>query len=293
MTWHKGPGPHWVNQPCHPSTWIKGGSLFSPQKHFTLSTVNNLGSQVGGSSRTQWFLTPTTCVLHGLPLSALKAGRDVGVGLFCWGSCQKDHEKTEGRSLGCHRLGWATPTLRKTPTWAWENEESNWRLVVTGNSPPASSFLLHKKLFWEREWRLYAVSSRPQANKHVKWPLRPGSCGLDTEVIQETIRCHLERAGTLKEIASKGQTACFHSQSLTHPYPHWHKGHMEPSQLIHAGSANGQMRRQLMLKLKDQASIHSPPARVDASLDCTFPPKLSLCAINQSLASPSLGFSWF
>lgn len=64
------------------------------------------------------------------------------------------------------------------------------------------------------------LSSHPQANKYVKWPLRPGSCSLDTEVIQETIRCHLERAGTPKEIASKGQTACSCSQGLTHPYLH-------------------------------------------------------------------------
>lgn len=60
------------------------------------------------------------------------------------------------------------------------------------------------------------VSSHAQANKDVKQPLRPGSCGLDTEVIQETIRYHLEKAGTQKEIASKGQTACSHSHSLTH-----------------------------------------------------------------------------
>lgn len=39
---HEGHGPHWVNQPCPRCGWI------SPQKHLTLSSVNYLGSQMGG-----------------------------------------------------------------------------------------------------------------------------------------------------------------------------------------------------------------------------------------------------
>lgn len=161
--------------------------------------------------------------------------------------------------------------------------------MVTGNSPSASLFLLYKKLFWECEWGLYIVSSHPQANKYVKWLLRPGSCSLDTEVIQETIRCHLERAGTRKEIALKGQTACSHSQSLTHPYLHSHKGQMELSQQIHTGSIEGAKAAAINKSLRIRRMRTSSLPQVNGSLQQISPSTALAHSSRAPCHNPSLG----
>lgn len=126
------------------------------------------------------------------------------------------------------------PGKNQSPDGAWG----------TGSSPSASALLVHRKPFGEGEWRHYVASSHPQANKHVEWALGPGSCSPDTEVIQETIRCHLERAGRLPQRAKQ---LCSHSQGLTHPYLILTEEGMEASQLIHTA---GQSEQALGLLIK-------------------------------------------
>lgn len=143
----------------------------------------------------------------------------------------KDHENTAWRRVhaGWIQLSTQTPLLTQPPgPGKNQSPDGAWG---TGSRPSASALLLHRKLFREGEWRLYVASSPPQANKYVEWPLGPGSCSPDTEVIQETIRCHLERAGKLPQRAKQLRS---HSQGLTHPYLIHREEGMEARQLIHA-----------------------------------------------------------
>lgn len=178
----------------------------------SFSTVNCLGSQLERGSQNT---IPHSYHLQKQSLNAVKPGDKRMQPYSAWAHSSKS-SKTEGRTLGhdgltCFKTHPPGPGENENPTGDWWSQET---------VPQLHHCFCTKSSFESVNGGFMWLSSPPQANKYVKWPLRPGSCSLDTEVIQETIRCHLERAGTQKEIASKGQTACSCSQGLTHPYLH-------------------------------------------------------------------------
>lgn len=130
------------------------------------------------------------------------------------------------------------------------------------------------------------MSSHPQANKYGKWPRRAGARSLDTEVIHETIRCHLERARARKEIASKVQTACSHSRGLTPPYLHSQQG-QDGAQPANPHREQSAAASEMLLFSRPKSSHPSP----HSLLHCTCTCKQSALAMKQASAAPRSVFS--